>query len=344
MFSSKISIKSLSLICRSLATLLQSGVPLLKALTNVSQRIGTPDCRKHLRAVLDQLKAGDDVRSAFRSQGDYFPDLFVDMLAVAEDTGALPEVLLSLADHYENLVELKRNFIGHITMPLLQLVASIFIITCVIYVIGMIGSTIDGKPIDVLGWGLTGTAGAATFFFGSFGAMFGLYFLYVFLSQGLKQGYRIHALLLGVPVLGPCLRSFAIARFAWAYALTQQAGMRIVPSLESSLKATANQAFIAATPRMSALINQGEDFSTVLQDSRLFTKELEEMVEVAETSGTVPEMLERMSPRFEDQARRSLSMLAAALGWLVWALVAGFIIVAIFSLARFYLDTLKGVI
>jgi type IV pilus assembly protein PilC len=265
------------------------------------------------------------------------------MLAVAEETGSLPEVLLTLADHYENLVELKRNFIGQITMPILQLIASIFIISAVIYVIGMIGSTFDGKPIDVLGWGLTGTAGAATFFFGSFGSMLAVYLVYYVLSQVMKQGYRMHALFLMIPVLGPCLRSFAIARFAWSFALTQQAGMRIVPSLEASLKATANQAFIAATPRMSALINQGEDFSIVLQDSRLFTKELEEMVEVAETSGTVPEMLEHMSPRFEDQARRSLANLATALGWLVWALVAGFIIFAIFSLANFYFSMLKSI-
>jgi type IV pilus assembly protein PilC len=255
----------------------------------------------------------------------------------------LPEVLLSLADHYENLVELKRSFLGQIMMPILQLVASIFIISAVIYVIGMIGSTMDNKPIDVLGWGLTGTTGAAIFFFGSFGALFCLYLVYLFFSKGMKTGYRLHSLFLMIPALGPCMRSFAIARFAWSFALTQKAGMRIVPSLEASLKATANPAFIAATPRMTGLINQGEDLSAVLQDSKLFTRELEEMVEVAETSGTVPEMLEHMSPQFEDQARRSLAGLATALGWLVWAIVAGFIIFAIFSLANFYINMLKSI-
>jgi type IV pilus assembly protein PilC len=341
MFNATISLKSLALICRSLATLLQSGVPLVRSLTTVSQRIGGTTCRKRMREVVNKLTEGEDVREAFRSQGDYFPDLFVDMVCVAEDTGALPEVLLSLADHYENLVQLKRNFIGQLTMPVVQLVAAILIISFVIFITGMIGSQNGGKPLDVLGWGLTGTSGALIFCGSAFGSLFGLFLAYVLLGRGLKQERRLHGLFLRIPVLGSCLRSFAVARFAWAFALTQQAGMRIVPSLTASLKATANHAFIGATPRMTGLIKQGEDLSTVLYDSQLFPVELLEMVQVAETSGTVPEMLEHMSPRFEDQARRSLSALATALGWVVWALVAGFIIFAIFSLAQFYVNMLK---
>jgi len=341
MLSSTISLKSLALICRSLSTLLQSGVPLVRSLATVSKRIGGPACSKRMKAVVELITAGEDVRTAFRSQGDYFPDLFVDMISVAEETGAMPEVLLSLADHYENMVELKRNFISQITMPIIQLVAAICIISFVIYIIGLISASSGSKPLDVFGWGLTGTSGAALFFFGSFGSLFGAAFLYFLVARVLKQERRIHGFLLQVPVLGKCLRSFAIARFAWAFALTQQAGMRIVPSLEAALKSTANHAFIGATPRMCGLIKQGEDLSTVFYDSGLFPTEFLEMVQVAETSGTVPEMLQHMSPQFEDQARRSLSGLATALGWLVWALVAGFIIFAIFSIALFYVRMLE---
>ena len=54
-------------------------------------------------------------------------------------------------------------------------------------------------------------------------------------------------------------------------------------------------------------------------ESRLFPDEYLSLVQVAETSGTVPETLERLSPQFADQARRSLSALAVTLAWLVWA-------------------------
>jgi len=56
-----------------------------------------------------------------------------------------------------------------------------------------------------------------------------------------------------------------------------------------------------------------------------------QMVQVAETSGTVPETLERLSPQFEESARRSLVILATVAGWAVWIVVAGLIIFLIIS-------------
>ncbi len=340
MFGSAIPLKSLALICRSMATMLQSGLSIVKAVSTVSIRIGGPDCQRRMQAVAEQLKMGEDVRSAFSSQDGYFPYLFIDMVSVADETGSLPEVLLSLSDHYENLLRMRRDFVSQITLPVVQFIAAMFIITFVIYIMGVLAESRGNAPVDVFGWGLVGTRGAAIFFFGTFGSLFSVLMIYMLVAHGMRKQRFFHGLFLQIPVVGPCLRAFAIARFAWAFALTQQAGMRIVPSLEASLKATANHAFIGATTRMCELIKQGEDLSTVLADSGLFPLEFLEMVQVAETSGTVPEMLQHLSPQFEDSARRSLRNLAMAVGWLVWALVAGFIIVAIFSLFRFYLGML----
>lgn len=65
------------------------------------------------------------------------------------------------------------------------------------------------------------------------------------------------------------------------------------------------------------------------------------MVDVGETSGTVPETLERLSPQFQQDAQRSLTALAAVFGWLVWALVAAFIIFVVFRIAFWYLGILN---
>ena len=280
-----------------------------------------------------------------RDPATYFADRSQPLVLICQAGGRsmlAAEVLASLADHYENLVRLRRDFIGQIAMPIFQLIAAICIITFVIYLLGAIAESKGGTPVDVFGWGLTGAKGAAIFFFGAFGSFALLYLVYLFAIRGFRQEKTLHTFFLAVPVLGPCMRAFAIARFSWAFALTQQAGMRIMPSLESSLKATANYAFIAATPRMCGLVKQGEDLSTAINDSRLFTSEFEQMVSVAETSGTVPETLQRLSPQFEESARRSLRALAIAFGWVVWALVAGFIIFAIFSLASFYIGMLEN--
>ena len=138
------------------------------------------------------------------------------------------------------------------------------------------------------------------------------------------------------------MQSFGIARFSWTFSLTQQAGMPIDRSLESSLRATANGAFVGATGQICGDVREGCELGNALAYSRLFPADYIEMVKVSEMSGTVPEMLERLSPQFEDQARRSLSMLVSALGWLVWAIVAAFIIFVVISILMWYVGMLQG--
>lgn len=341
-FGSTIPLKTLADLSRSMATMLHAGLPIVKVVSSVATRFGSMTTKRHMKDVSERLKMGYDVRSAFDAQSGYFPDLFVDMVSVAEETGSLPEVLKSLADHYESLLKMRREFLGQIALPVLQLIAAICIITLVILIMGMIASSKGGKSYDVFGWGLTGTAGAATFFFGCISIFVAITLGYYLIIVGFKQQRIIHTILLGVPVLGPCMRSFAIARFSWAFALTQKAGMRIVPSLEAALKATANYAFIGASRQMCGLVKQGEDLSMAMMDSRLFPVEFEQMVEVAEQSGTVPEMLDHLSPQFDESARRSLRVLTTMIAWLVWAIVAGFIIFAIFSLFSFYLKAINN--
>jgi type IV pilus assembly protein PilC len=145
-----------------------------------------------------------------------------------------------------------------------------------------------------------------------------------------------------VPVLGNCMRSFAIARFSWALALTQQTGMPISRSLELSFRATGNGAFVGASRDVCDSVLNGSELSQALDEARLFPEEYLSLVQVAEASGTVPETLERLSPQFEDQARRSLSALAVMLGWLVWSIVAVFIIFIIFSFVMKYVGMINA--
>jgi type IV pilus assembly protein PilC len=341
-FFSTISSKTLAILCKSLATMQHAGVPLLKTLDTLAKKTGDSRCRDHLAAVRDAVKGGTDIAAAMRERGSYFPELTIDMIAVGEQTGSLPEVLDALAAHYENLVRLRRNFLGQIAWPAIQLVAAIFIIAGVIFLLGFVASTSGGKPVDMLGLGLVGTAAAIKFLAVSFGSIFAILGGYYVAAHTFRQKRFLDGLLMRIPVLGNCMRDFAVARFSWGFALTQQAGMQIGKSLEASFKATGNGAFVGASDRVVELVMSGEELSTALEAARLFPEEYLQIVQVAETSGTVPETLARLSPQFEEQARRSLSMLATALAWLVWCIVAGLIIYVIFSVVAKYVGLINA--
>ncbi|WP_010585119.1 type II secretion system F family protein [Schlesneria paludicola] len=335
---------TLATFCRSLATMLHSGVNILKAFQVAGGKSHHPRLKRISSEIIDQLRKGSEVSTALREQGGAFPDLMVDLVRVADQTGSLPEVLSALADHYDNLVRLRRTFLGAITLPVIQLLAAIFIVAGLIWLLGMIGSMNGTKPFDVLGLGLTGTSGALTWLGGCFGTAFAGAFLYFFFVNGLKGRMVVHQALLRIPVIGGCLQSFALARFSWAFALTQQAGMSINPSLESSLKATGNGAYAAAIPMVTAMVTEGEDLSYALMETKLFPRDYLELVRVGEASGTVPETLDRLSPQLEDQARRSLSAMTTALGWAIWGFVASIIIFFIFRIALMYVGLINDAV
>jgi type IV pilus assembly protein PilC len=315
---------------RSLGTMLHSGVDILKSFKVAGSQSSDPKLQRASKEIVDDIRRGKQVAEAMRGQAGTFPDLMIDLVDVAEETGSLPEVLAALADHYDNLVRLRRTFLGQIAWPVFQLVAAIFIVAGLILVLGLIAESNNNKPLDVLGLGLYGARGAMIWLGGCFGTAFLMFVAYQMLTKGLAGKAAVHSLLLKVPVVGGCLRSFAIARFSWAFALTQQAGMSIEPSLESSLKATGNGAFVTSIPQTVAMVVAGEDLTTTLEATGLYPRDFLEMVRVGEATGTVPEALQRLSPQLEDRARRSLSALTAALAWLIWALVAGLIVFVIF--------------
>jgi type IV pilus assembly protein PilC len=339
-FGTRASAKTLAVLCKSLATMLHSGVALVKTLEIASRKTGDAGCRRRLVAIRQEVQQGTDIAQALREQGKYFPELMIDMVSVGEQSGALPEVLDGLADHYENIVRLRRTLIGLIAWPAIQLVAAILIVAAVILFLGVLAP--GSKAIARLCMGFVGPVAALEWLALSFGSIFGVIGGYFLVAHVFRSKRFLDGLLMRVPVLGHCLESFAIARFSWAFALTQQTGMPISRSLDLSFRATGNGAFVGAAPLVNELVLNGEELGAALDQARLFPDEYLSIVNVAETSGTVPEALARLSPQFEDQARRSLAALAVALGWLVWLAVAVFIIFLIFRFVTWYLGMINA--
>jgi len=339
--SPRASLRELMSLTRNLGVSLHSGIGIVKAF-ELATRKTNGSLHAALADVIRELKSGQDVTSSLEAHDRVFPGLMIDMVRVGETSGNLPEVLKSLSRHYENMLRLRRDFISQITMPVIQFVAAVLIIAGLIFLLGIVAQT-TGQTIDVLGWGLVGTRGALIWLGGWAAVLFSLWMSYQLIATSLTGKQAVDRWLLTVPVIGDCLRSFAVARFSWAFSLTQGAGMPIEDSLETSLRATSNGAFLAVAPDLIAWICSGETLTEALDQTRLFPVEYMEFVQVAEQSGTVPEELERLGPHFEEDARRSLRALATALGWLIWLAVALFIIYLIFTLALWYVGMLTNI-
>ena len=337
-FASRVPPRTLAIVSRSLATMLESGIQIRKAIGIASKKAMHAPTKKVLREISDAIQGGSDISQALREHGNFFPTLFIEMVTMAEETGSLPEVLRHLAEHYEANIRMKKELIGSLIWPVFQLVAAIFVIAILILVLGLIGGDND---ISNIVFGLKGPTGAIIWLTGTLGTFAAMFAVWLMIQKAAQAKAIVDPMLLMVPVLGRCMRSFAIARFSWSYYLTQQTGMPVNRSLQGSLKATGNGAFVSQTPFITSAVMEGSSLTESLKQSRLFPVEFLEMVSVAEESGTVPEALHRLSPHFEEDARRALKILTSAISVVVWLFVAGFIIFFVFKVMLTYIGMIN---
>ncbi|VAX42104.1 hypothetical protein MNBD_PLANCTO02-1318, partial [hydrothermal vent metagenome] len=256
MFSSRIPLKALSPLCRSLSTMLDAGVDLRKALKVSADKSGNPRSKMAMQQVATSIQQGETIATAMKETDGAFPSLLIDMVNVGEESGALPEVLMGLANHYENLTKLRRQFIGAIIFPLFQFFAATFITAFLIWLAGYICSTLEFEIPSFLGMELLGATAAFTWLSTIYSMIAGAIFLYLVLKRSFSGQRLVDPLLMQIPFVGKCMRAFAVSRFSWAFYLTQQTGMPITKSLDDSLKATGNGAFTAASSMMQRQLKE----------------------------------------------------------------------------------------
>lgn len=344
MFAPRVPLKTLALLARDLGTMLEAGVPVKRAIELISKKANHGRTREALRDVLQQVTEGTEISTALRSHGEFFPTLFIDMTSVGEETGSLPEVLTHLAEHYENNQRLRNETISSLAWPAIQLFLAVFVIAFLILVLGWIASSGAGGDLTHLTFGLAGPTGAGIWLLCTFGSLAGLVFAWMAIRRALSAKQIVDPILMAVPVVGHCMTSFAIARFSWAYFLTQQSGMPVSRSLEASLRATDHGAFINATGELCAAIQEGATVTEAFTQTRLFPEDYLAMVSVAEESGTVPEALRRLSPQFEESARRSLKALTRTISVLVWLALASFVIFFVFRFMLWYVGMINDAV
>lgn len=324
---------------RSLRHYLGAGLTLRDVFRQQAQK-GPPRVRPIAGRVRDALDQGDSLTAALEREKNAFPPLFLSMAGVGEESGNLPEIFHELEKYYLLQQKLKRQFISQITWPVLQLVMAIFVIAGMILILGIIGDSRGAeKPFDPLGLG-TGEGAALRFLGVVTGGLALLTMLYFVATRSLRQKAAVDGFLLQLPVVGPCLRALALARFCLALHLTHETGMSVTRGLQLSLRATGNAAFENRTPDVVDGVRGGDDLTEALVKSRLFPVDFLNIVDVAEEGGRLTEVMQQQAEFYQEEAGRRMTILTQVASWGVWLTVAILIIICIFRIALTYISML----
>jgi type II secretory pathway component PulF len=330
LLSSELPLPSLIQFCRALRHSLGAGLGIVTVFRQQSER-GDFRIRPVAGRIGEELEKGESLESALKQERGHFPAMFVSMTIVGEQSGNLPEILAELEKYFALQLKLRREFRQQIAWPVIQFVLAGLVIPTMIVFLSILSQ--GGKPFDPLGFGLTGGGGAITFMFFFYGTPILMIAAYVLLTRNLNRAARVHALLLRLWVIGPCLRALALMRFCLALRLTMETGMSIKRALRLSLNATGNAAFEAQADIVEDAIRGGEELSLALSRAGVFPPEFLDILANAEESGRLVEVMDNQAKFYEEEASLKMKILSRAAAWGVYALIAATIIFMIFRIA-----------
>ena len=146
-FGPVVSKVSIGRFCRTLGTLISSGVPILQALTIVKETAGNVIISNAITSVHESVKEGETITAPLEASG-VFPPMVVSMVDVGEQTGALPEMLLRIADNYDeevdNSVAAMTSLLEPIMIIFLAVIVGSIVIAMFLPLIKMIGEMSGG--------------------------------------------------------------------------------------------------------------------------------------------------------------------------------------------------------
>ena len=331
----KVKLKELALFSRQFATMISSGLTLLRSLNILAMQAENPKLREVIGKVAQSVEEGKALSEAL-SEHDTFPNLYVAMVRAGETAGTLDLVLLRIAETMEKDVALRRKVKSTLTYPGVVLVLAVVLTTVMLLFIvptfvGMFQSLGGMLPLPT----------RVLLFMSK--TIRKVWFLLFLMPVGAWRGYkrmrkvpqvraRLDAIKLKVPVFGPLFHKLAIARFTRNLSTLLHAGVPILLALEITSDTIDNAVISRAVADVRAAVSRGEAVARPLANHPVFPAMVVQMVGVGEETGMLDEMLRRIADFYDMEVEASTESLTAALEPLMIATLGGIVGAMVISL------------
>jgi type II secretory pathway component PulF len=328
--SKKVSPKALENFTRLLSSLLAAGVPLSRALVILCKEAKSPVVAAKWKGVLDMVVDGMSLADAMAKSPDTFPRIYIAMVEAGEAGGFLDVVLAQIAEFQSRQKELKSKVLTAMIYPcILFVMASLILTALLVFFVPMLQkvfATIHGSlPL------ITQLVIGASNFMRSYGIFIAIGLMVtVFLLRtwfASEKGRRVwEGFILRVPMIGPLVAQFAMARFCRMLGTLLGAGVPLVQSLNVARRSIGNQILVDAVGQSIERVQQGGRLGQSLADCKvLFSSSALEMISVAEESGKLDVELVRLAGVTEGDLNRNLQTTVSFAEPLLLFFIAAFI-------------------
>lgn len=327
--SDRIKLKDVAVLSRQLATMIASGLSLLRALSILADQTENPALSRIIQEVRNDVESGVALSAGLSKHPQAFPPLMINMVKAGEVGGFLDSVLESIAENFESEVRLRGKVKSAMTYP---------VVVFIIAILAVIGMLLFIVP--VFEEMFTNLGGELPF----------LTQILVAMSDGLKIGIipflvvlvvgtalwnknknrkefrqKVEPVYLKIPVFGMLIRKIALARFARNLGAMLRSGVPILQSLDIVGEASGNIVIENAARDVRESVRTGNSLAKPLAEHAVFPPMVVQMMAVGEDTGALDTMLDKIADFYDQEVEATTEALTSLIEPLMIAVLGGII-------------------
>jgi type IV pilus assembly protein PilC len=332
----KVKLKELAIFSRQFATMVNSGLPILRALSILADQTQNPELARVLGVVRTDVEQGASLSGAMTKHPKVFNNLFVAMVKSGETGGSLDNVLLRLADMIENEVKLRGKIKSAMTYPVAVVALVVLIMSAMLLFVVPQFQTIYSS----LGGSLPLPTRVLLFASNIFKKYWYIVLIGVFVFRFFFKRWKktengrqaVDRMKLRVPVFGVIFQKVALSRFASTASMLLRSGVPILQALEIVAETVNNRVVSNAIEDVQVSVREGESMAKPLAKHAVFPPMVVQMLAVGEETGQVDTMLEKVAQFYDAEVEASVDALTSLIEPLLIAVIGGCVGAAVVAL------------
>jgi type IV pilus assembly protein PilC len=331
------SAKEFLLFNQEFATLIKAGLPILQAMELLHKRTENPAFRSTIDSIIHDIKGGSALSDAMARHPVYFSPLYTSTVRAGEKSGALVDVLRRFIAYQKRMIAVLNKLKMALAYPIFLVIALIAVLLLFFFYIipnftQMYSDQSGSLPFltNLLVEFTSALTRYAPFIFtGMIVAGAGIHFW-----QRTEYGREaIDGLKLRIPLLKSILQQYLLAQITRTLATVLRGGIPLVQALDTTAGVINNMVMARQLSDARALVTEGVSLADAFERSRLAPEMTIRMIEVGESSGDLPEMLEDVADYYDQEVENRLTVLTTMIEpilMLTMGIVMAVIVVALY--------------
>ncbi len=317
-------------------TLIKAGLPILLSLDLLRKRQRNPVFRTLLENVRERVKGGEMLSEAFEAQGQV-SRIYTTTVLAGERSGNLEEVLSRYIAYQRITATFRKKMLSSLWYPALLLVALVvmlsFLITYVVPKFAELYESMGANLPQITKFLLAVGLGLQSYLYIVGPAIIGILVLFVAWLRSQQGASVIDAVRYRIPILGSIWMKYQVAMFSRTLSTLLSGGMPLVPSLEVSSSAINSRKVSNNVQHAAKRVREGGSLAGSLEEAQFFPELAIEMIEVGESTGALPTMLNSVAEFYEEDVQNALTaalQLVEPILLIIMACVVAFVLIALY--------------